>query len=403
MEEKKIKLDKINVAEKWLEQYLQRNPKANLVFERHDTWEDDVELQEHRIDLYAKNEDGSKGWLVGSAICQYKDNPDVWGTEDGYMTFVSEEIMGMLPRVKGEEDEEKTRCPYEGICDFDSFQNLIKIYCNDIEPNERIIFKETLSVPRGKIDLTDPCYDKKTWCRINDVQVKPGEYRCSYLRGGSSWGNRVASNLIVHEDYALDFFRYPEDFTAETLEGVVGVDAGMAGFFPNKSDEDEFYRNTILKDIDKIGKGEYNIGYLTGYGFWTESGYGDGGYDATAWRNNEGEIIALGINFFVSLYTDKEITREISIKDPQYTKYSLCRQEIYSKAYRNLFNKLNTGDSVILPPQEEADKILEWLSKSNAGDKFTINGITYTVEDTEEELMSGEHYPFNEIGGSGLS
>ena len=68
-----------------------------------------------------------------------------------------------------------------------------------------------------------------------------------------------------------------------------------------------------------------------------------------------------------------------------------------------MFNKLNTGDSVILPPQEEADKILEWLSKSNAGDKFTINGITYTVEDTEEELMSGEHYPLNEIGGGGLS
>ena len=63
MEEKKIKLDTINVAEKWLEQYLQRNPKANLVFERRDTWEGDVELQEHRIDLYTKNEDGSKGWL----------------------------------------------------------------------------------------------------------------------------------------------------------------------------------------------------------------------------------------------------------------------------------------------------------------------------------------------------
>lgn len=401
MEEKKIKLDTINVAEKWLEQYLQRNSKANLVFERHDTWEDDVELQEHRIDIYAKNEDGSKGRLVGSAICQYKDNPDVWGTKDGYMTFISEEIMDMLPSVTDE--EEKTRCPYEGICDFDSFQNLIKIYCNDIEPNERIIFKETLSVPRGKIDLTDPCYDKKTWCRINDVQVKPGEYRCSYLRGGSSWGDRVASNLIVHEDYASDFFRYPEDFTAETLEGEVGVDAGMAGFFPNKPDEDDFYRNTILRDIDKIGKGEYNIGYLTDYGFWTESGYGDGGYDATVWRNNEGEIIALGINFFVSLYTDKEITREISIKDPQYTNYSLCRQEIYNKAYRDLFNKLNTGDSVKLPPQEEADKILEWLSKSNAGDKYTVNGITYTVEDTEEELMSGEHWPLNEIGRRGLS
>ena len=185
MEEKKIKLDMINVAEKWLEQYLQRNPKADLVFERHDTWEDDIELQEHRIDFYTKNEDGSKGWLVGSAICQYKDNPDVWGTEDGYMTFVSEEIMGMLPRVTDEEGEEETRRPYEGICDFDSFQNLIKVYCNDIEPNERIIFKETLSVPRGEIDLTDPCYDKKTWCRINDVQIKPGEYRCSYLRGGS--------------------------------------------------------------------------------------------------------------------------------------------------------------------------------------------------------------------------
>lgn len=35
-----------------------------------------------------------------------------------------------------------------------------------------------LSIDNGKIDITDPCYDRDVWCRVNDVEVVPGKYVC---------------------------------------------------------------------------------------------------------------------------------------------------------------------------------------------------------------------------------
>ena len=30
----------------------------------------------------------------------------------------------------------------------------------------------------GSVDITDPCYDKDVWCRMNDVKISDGEYAC---------------------------------------------------------------------------------------------------------------------------------------------------------------------------------------------------------------------------------
>ena len=30
----------------------------------------------------------------------------------------------------------------------------------------------------GSVDITDPCYDRDTWCRMNDVKIKEGDYTC---------------------------------------------------------------------------------------------------------------------------------------------------------------------------------------------------------------------------------
>lgn len=28
----------------------------------------------------------------------------------------------------------------------------------------------------GSVDITDPCYEKDIWCRMNDVKIKAGTY-----------------------------------------------------------------------------------------------------------------------------------------------------------------------------------------------------------------------------------
>ena len=30
----------------------------------------------------------------------------------------------------------------------------------------------------GLVDITDPCYDRDVWCRINDVKVKESSFEC---------------------------------------------------------------------------------------------------------------------------------------------------------------------------------------------------------------------------------
>lgn len=30
----------------------------------------------------------------------------------------------------------------------------------------------------GSVDITDPCYNKGVWCRMNDIKIKEGIYTC---------------------------------------------------------------------------------------------------------------------------------------------------------------------------------------------------------------------------------
>ena len=116
----------------------------------------------------------------------------------------------------------------------------------------------------GKVDITDPGYDKDTWCRMTTDCV-PGEYACYVeITDEGLWGKRVASIAI-----------YLNDEECETYDpiGEIGVDAGLAGFFNNKPD----YTHDEWLEICDLAFGEKYC--LLPYGVFSESGFGDGGYD----------------------------------------------------------------------------------------------------------------------------
>lgn len=72
--------------------------------------------------------------------------------------------------------------------------------------------------------------------------------------------------------------------------GSIGVDAGLAGFFHSKPDYDYEAWNAFC---DRIRHGD---AWITEDGFYSSSGYGDGGYGVYAQEQN-GEIVALEIRF----------------------------------------------------------------------------------------------------------
>lgn len=143
----------------------------------------------------------------------------------------------------------------------------------------------------SKIDITDPCYDRDVWCRMNDVEIEPGDYEC-YVKllddeetGG--WGERVAEigirNIVSISGAYTHVYNYL---------GEIGVDAGLAGFFNNKPD----YTGEEWGDFcSALGDHEKHA-WINEDGFFSSSGYGDGEYDVYAAMEN-GKIVALFIEF----------------------------------------------------------------------------------------------------------
>lgn len=135
-----------------------------------------------------------------------------------------------------------------------------------------------LSFSADKVCITDPCYDSKVWCRMNDVPIVPGNYTCVvYFSDEGEWGWRVAKIGIyrdskVREEMAFEHICHPI--------GSIGVDAGLAGIFQDKPDFTDEQWSDFCNDI-RDGDA-WLVSGRDMRGFFSRSGYGDGGYDVYA-------------------------------------------------------------------------------------------------------------------------
>lgn len=142
------------------------------------------------------------------------------------------------------------------------------------------------------IDITDPCYSRDVWCRMNDVVIEPGEYDCYVCWNDcGTWGNRVKAIAISKNKQYIKVLRNLDEL------GVIGVDAGMAGFFNNKQDfsDSEWSEFCDKVGIDKLFFSPNNEFVCNG--FFSASGYGDGSYPVLVHRNDDGIPNALMLKF----------------------------------------------------------------------------------------------------------
>lgn len=145
---------------------------------------------------------------------------------------------------------------------------------------------------KDKVRVTDPCYDRDTWCAGTLSNVKPGQYVCEpdYTDG------RVASIEAVHRDCGSEMLFWNE------MNFEVGVDSGQAGIF----DYDDFIAHVDERDYGsgdwysqccELTCNEDMCGIINGVGFVSESGYGDGVYTCYVAKNEEGQIVGIKIVF----------------------------------------------------------------------------------------------------------
>lgn len=131
----------------------------------------------------------------------------------------------------------------------------------------------------GKVDITDPSYDRDVWCWTT-TKCQPGVYKgYAYISDEGAWGKRVAQLSIFKDNKK-------EDLDKMKLIGSIGVDAGMAGFFRDKPDfpDDAWYQFLVDSGVFKT-RDDFDYSrktYAINYGIFSESGFGDGEYDVYA-------------------------------------------------------------------------------------------------------------------------
>lgn len=145
-----------------------------------------------------------------------------------------------------------------------------------------------------KIDITDPCYDRDTWCRMNDVSIKEGEYTCMVSESTcDAVFNGKPHQYKVIESIAISLSgKFPAE-TQSTYFGEIGVDAGLAGFFNNKPDYTDPEWDSFC---DRLNQPKENV-WLQDVGFFSTTGHGDGSYTVFADRDSHNDIVSLVIEF----------------------------------------------------------------------------------------------------------
>lgn len=155
--------------------------------------------------------------------------------------------------------------------------------------------------------VTDPCYEKGTWCQGNINNAKTGKwYAQASFSNEKVWDTRVSSLQIFHEGLS---FRQLPDMDWKKQKATIGVDSGQAGFFQSEryhengrgdfDDHDSFYGQICEMTLSSKQAG------VIDYGCVSSSGFGDGEYTLETIEDKDKKTVAARI-IFISCEDEEE-------------------------------------------------------------------------------------------------
>lgn len=144
---------------------------------------------------------------------------------------------------------------------------------------------------KDSVDVTDPCYSKGTWCREN-YKCVPGIYNC-YIDTSKRHGVVSVIRIVLDDAGIMEKADKPENWEEV---GLIGVDAGLAGFFDDKPDFSDLEWQKFCSDLD-FAESCWIRKYDGRDGFFGQPGFGDGCYPVYGIYKNlkHAEIAALEI------------------------------------------------------------------------------------------------------------
>jgi hypothetical protein len=155
----------------------------------------------------------------------------------------------------------------------------------------------TFTLDGTSLIVTDPCYERGTWCQGVVENALPGVWEAAvvYANEGSLWGIRNRSLEAHHASYT------PSD-NWEKAPFEVGVDSGIAGIFAESlyprdkkqlehEDRQSFYGRVSTEALGILASGIMPEGAVS------LTAYGDGGYDCFTHKNDAGNVDGVRVVF----------------------------------------------------------------------------------------------------------
>ena len=173
-------------------------------------------------------------------------------------------------------------------------------------------------VESGVVIVSDPCYDKDTWCNGILKNVRKGEWVCDVIiKEESGWGKRVACLIAKHKGTIVPDI---SSFQWEAQSFDVGVDSGQAGIF----DEKYFKDDKVIRNVKRLNESkiicagepwysmccdrtlnsEHEAGTIP-CGVVSSSGLGDGAYVCHTVKSGK-QIVGIFIDFGLEIDQEED-------------------------------------------------------------------------------------------------
>jgi len=169
----------------------------------------------------------------------------------------------------------------------------------------------TFELTTSTVLLTDPCYEKGTWC-TGELEARTGTWNAQVLlRDDKGGGHRNAMLSMAHVSVSLESL---EPSSMEKTDIDVGVDSGQAGLFekirfPDDKAQLDSNEGTWYSSVCEITGNETGTGAGIapgGFGVVSQTFWGDGGYPCFVRKDESGQVVAVVLVFDGSMNKDDD-------------------------------------------------------------------------------------------------
>lgn len=176
---------------------------------------------------------------------------------------------------------------------------------------EKLMNVGQFEIISGKVMVSDPCYERGTWCQASVENVKNGTWHASIERRMIHFDKPEYDHERIAALYAVQAAHADKvmELVWEDVDADIGVDSGQAGIFDwasYRNDADyPVVENRLHFNLNETGNRFYATccdatdkgADVIFQGVVSTSGFGDGGYTLYVAKDEEGMVIGMNIVF----------------------------------------------------------------------------------------------------------